>query len=65
LKIPDVNEILEKENLVSLELIRTLDSDIKTEELKWERILNEIPDKEKLDEYKKRIEKLNPQKKRG
>ena len=65
LKIPDVNEILEKENLVSLELIRTLDSDIKAEELKWERILNEIPDKEKLDEYKKRIEKIKSAKKEG
>jgi len=65
LKIPDVSEILEKENLVSLELIRTLDSDIKAEELKWERILNEIPDKEKLDEHKKRIEKIKSAKKEG
>ena len=65
LKIPDVNEILEKENLVSIELIRTLDSDIKAEELKWKRILNEIPDKEKLNEYKKRIKKIKSSKKGG
>jgi len=55
LKIPDVNEILEKENLVSIELIRTLDSDIKAEELKWKRILNEIPDKEKIVTFRNKI----------
>ena len=62
-KIPDVNEIIEKENLVSLEMIKDLDKEIKAEEVKWKHMLNEIPDKKRLNEYKKRIEKIKSAKK--
>ncbi len=64
-KIPDVNEIIEKENLVSLEMIKDLDKEIKVEEVKWKHLLNEIPDKKRLNEYKKRIEKIKSSKKGG
>ena len=64
-KIPDVNEIIEKENLVSLEMIKDLDKDIKAEEVKWKHTLNEIPDKKRFNEYKKRIEKIKSSKKGG
>ena len=58
LEIPDVNEILEKEDLRSVALAKLLRNDIRDEKERWKKILKELPDKEMLDEYKKRVKAL-------
>ena len=44
-------------------MIKDFDKEIKAEEVKWKHMLNEIPDKKRLNEYKKRIEKIKSAKK--
>jgi uncharacterized protein (TIGR03545 family) len=59
----DIRNILEKEELKSLTLIQnTRDNALKSNE-SWQKKLNELPDKKKLDEYKVRIENLREKKK--
>ena len=55
LEVPDVKEILKKEDLRSVALAKLLCKDIRDEKERWKKILKELPDKERLDEYKKRI----------
>ena len=55
LEIPDVKEILKKEDLHSVALAKLLRKDIRDEKERWKKILKELPDKERLDEYKKRV----------
>jgi uncharacterized protein (TIGR03545 family) len=57
-KIPDVQEILEKENLKSLKLIQTAHTDVNAQEEKWRNQIKTLPDKKKFYDYKQRIEKL-------
>lgn len=65
LEVPDVREILSKEELKSLKLIQSLRDEIQTEREKWQRQLDELPNKAKLEEYRSRIQKLKSAKKGG
>jgi uncharacterized protein (TIGR03545 family) len=65
LEIPDVQEILEKEDLQSLTRIRSVRQEIEAEREKWQRRLDELPDKAKLEEYRNRIKDLKSSKKGG
>lgn len=58
LKVPDVREILEKEELESLKLVEAVRADIDAEKEKWQKRIKELPDKEKFKEYKKRLKGL-------
>ncbi|MDL1963893.1 MAG: TIGR03545 family protein [Deltaproteobacteria bacterium] len=64
-KIPDVKEILQKEKLQSLELIASFRGDLQTEKEKWQSRLAQLPDKNKLGEYQKKINRLKSGKQRG
>ncbi len=64
-KLPSVREIIEKEDLKSLKLITTFQNDIQAEQDKWKQILEELPDKSKFDQYRKRIEKFKSSQKGG
>ncbi len=57
-KLPDVKEILEKEDLKSLKLIASVRNDIDREKIKWQKRLKELPDKDKLKDYERRIKGL-------
>lgn len=57
-EMPDVHEILKKEQLQSMKLAQSLQEDIETEEEKWQKILVELPGQEKFDEYRNRIQQL-------
>jgi uncharacterized protein (TIGR03545 family) len=57
-KLPDVKELLEKEELETLRLASTLREDIEKEKEAWKGRLEELPGKEKIEGYKKRIEEL-------
>jgi uncharacterized protein (TIGR03545 family) len=62
-KLPDVSlkdpkEILAKEDLQSLKLAESLRADIEAEKDRWQKQLSELPDKAKLEDYKRRLEKL-------
>ena len=59
-QLNDPKEILEKEldTLVSLKQADTLRADVQAEKDKWQKRLAELPDKAKLDEYKKRLDGL-------
>ena len=58
LQIPDVKEILAKEKLASLELAKNYQALIKADTLQWRQQLAELPDKNKLAQYKVRLNKL-------
>ncbi len=60
-KMPDVKEILEKEQLRTVELSDKLQKDIKQKEEAWKKRIDELPDEKKIKGYEKRakeIEKL-------
>jgi uncharacterized protein (TIGR03545 family) len=64
-EVPDVKKILEKEDLESVKLITSLHSDIARAKEDWRTRLDNLPDKEKLAEYKQRIEALKAARKGG
>jgi len=64
-KIPDAKEILQKEKLQSLELIASFRGDLQKEKEKWQSRLAKLPDKNKLGEYQKKIDRLKSGKQRG
>ena len=61
--VPDVAEILKGEELESLNLIKSLQEDIRKEKETWRMRLSELPDREKFDEYRNRIQQLKKKKK--
>ena len=62
--IPNVTEILNNEKLQSLELVESVQTDIENTKKRWQKKLQELPDKAKFDEYRSRIEQLKS-KRRG
>ncbi|MGH7166823.1 MAG: TIGR03545 family protein, partial [Nitrospiraceae bacterium] len=54
----DVQEILSKEELRSQKLVESLRTDLQAEQEQWQKRLAALPDKTKLDSYKKRLEGL-------
>ena len=65
LEVPNVEEILQREKLRSLELIESLRADLQAEKDQWGRRLAQLPDKAKLVAYRQRIENLQSAKKGG
>lgn len=65
LEIPDVNNILDQEDLETIRLIESLKADLKHEKDTWEFRLKELPGKAQLTEYKKRVKNLKKAKKGG
>lgn len=64
-QIPDVKEILAKEELQSLKLAETLRADIQAEQDRWKQQMAELPNKAKFDDYKQRLEKVKSSGKGG
>jgi uncharacterized protein (TIGR03545 family) len=64
-EVPDVKKILEKEDLESVSLIKSLRSDIERAKEAWRTRLDNLPDKEKLAAYKRRMEALKSARKGG
>ena len=62
--VPDVTEILKREELVSLKLAKSLQGDIQKAKDTWRMRLNELPNREKFDEYRSRIQQLKKKKKK-
>jgi uncharacterized protein (TIGR03545 family) len=54
----DVQEILSKEELRSQALVESLRTDLQVEQEQWQKRLAALPDKAKLDSYRKRLEGL-------
>lgn len=65
LKMPDVKDILQKEELTSVKLLESLRSDVKAEKRNWEQQLKDLPDEGKIADYKRRIKELKSAKKGG
>jgi uncharacterized protein (TIGR03545 family) len=57
-QIPDVKDILTKEELQSLKLAETLRADIQAEQDRWKRQVADLPDKAKFDGYRQRLDKV-------
>ena len=62
--VPDVTEILKREELESLNLAKSLQADIQKGKDTWRMRLNELPDREKFDKYRSRIQQLKKKKKK-
>jgi uncharacterized protein (TIGR03545 family) len=62
-EVPDVNDILKREELQSLKLVESLRIDIQEERQSWQKRLEDLPDKKDFDDYQKRIEELRSTKK--
>lgn len=61
-KLPDIQEILRKEDLQSLKQIQTLRNDIDTAKESWQIRLGELPDEKTFKRYKERIEDIKKKK---
>jgi uncharacterized protein (TIGR03545 family) len=57
-EVPDVQKILEREELKTLTLAQDLQEELKNEKQQWQARLQELPDKEKLESYRERLKKL-------
>lgn len=57
-ELPQAEDILAKADLKTLEAAKELKSDIQNAKSNWQERLKSLPDKEKLQSYKERIEKL-------
>ncbi len=55
---PDVKKILQEEKLDSLQEIETARTDIRNMTSTWKKVIDGLPDKKHIDDYKARIEKL-------
>ena len=58
LAIPDVKEVLQKEELQSVKLVESARGEIQAETDRWRKKLAELPDKAKIEAYRKRIESV-------
>ena len=65
LEIPNVDEILKKEELRSMALAQALRKDIADGKEKWKKQLKDLPDKNKLKDYGKRLRKIRSSRKGG
>jgi uncharacterized protein (TIGR03545 family) len=61
--VPDVTEILKREELESLNLAKSLQEDIQKGKDMWRMRLNELPDRKKFEQYRSRIQQLKKKKK--
>ena len=57
-KLPDIQDILGKENLQTVQLVQSIRSDIEGGKELWTKNIAGLPGKEKIDGYRKRIEAL-------
>ncbi|MEA3222126.1 MAG: TIGR03545 family protein [Thermodesulfobacteriota bacterium] len=57
-EVPNVGDVLKKEDLKSLRLVESLRADIKREKDNWRDRVQGLPDKKKVDEYKARIDRI-------
>ena len=58
MKLPDIQDILGKENLQTLQLVQSIRTDIEGGKELWTKNIAGLPGKEKIDGYRKRIEAL-------
>jgi len=58
LQIPDVKEVMAKENLQTIALAREYQEQIKADKAKWQQRLAELPNQQKLESYRERLNKL-------
>lgn len=56
--IPDVEEVLEKEDLESIRVARELETRIKDDREKFERALKGLPDEKRIEAYRARFERI-------
>lgn len=64
-EVPDVQKILEQEDLETLKLIEVIQEDIQREKELWEQRLKNLPGKAQFDKYQKRIKDLKSSTKGG
>jgi uncharacterized protein (TIGR03545 family) len=57
-QLPDIQEILAREKLESLDRIKQLQGEIETAKTDWEKRLAEAPDQKTFEQYQKRAKKL-------
>ena len=58
MKMPDIQDILGKENLQTVQLVQSIGRDIESGKELWTKNIAGLPGKEKIDGYRKRIEAL-------
>ncbi|MDP2863885.1 MAG: TIGR03545 family protein [Desulfobacterales bacterium] len=58
MKLPDIQDLLGKENLQTLQLVQSIRTDIEGGKELWTKNIAGLPGKEKIDGYRKRIEAL-------
>ena len=58
MKLPDIQDILGKENLQSIQLVQSVRTEIEARKELWAKNIAGLPGKEKIEGYRKRIEAL-------
>ena len=65
LEVPDVQKILERENLETVKLIEALKADLQRERELWKTRLKELPGKAQFKNYKQRVKQIKKASKEG
>ncbi|HEY4485190.1 MAG TPA: TIGR03545 family protein [Nitrospiria bacterium] len=65
LDLPDPKELLQKEELKSLSLVKSLGDQIDAKELEWNARLKSLPDKARLEKHRERIRQLQSSRQDG
>jgi uncharacterized protein (TIGR03545 family) len=63
LELPNIKEILAKEDLESLNLIEDVQNDVHDQKEQWVKKLKDLPDESQIAEYKNKIERIKTEKK--
>ena len=65
LRPPDIKQILKNENLETTRLIKSIKSDLAEKKRLWQQKVKSLPSKKKIEEYRKRIKKIQLSMKKG
>ncbi|MEW6777729.1 MAG: TIGR03545 family protein [Bdellovibrionota bacterium] len=57
-EVPDVKKLLESEDLESLKIVNSVKEQIEAEKTGWKKRLDELPNKETFEKYKKRADEI-------
>ena len=63
--LPDAKEIIRRERLRSVELVESIREDIEKDRIRWKKDIEGLPDRDRIEEYRRRMEGLGSVGKEG
>ncbi len=57
-EVPDIQEILKREDLASVKLVETIRKEIDDQQAEWKKRIDDLPNEKTFEEYRQRVDKL-------